>query len=331
MLAGFQEIPMTRWTPRLGAACLFAVVVAASAQTYPSKPIRMVTQFSAGSGGDALVRVVTNPLSEVMGQPVVIENRAGAGGVQAAESIARSAPDGYTIGALTPGVVIVRVVAGTKISIDPQKDLLPVAGVGQTPSLIVAHPAVPVNSFQELLEYAKKNPGKLSYATSGVGSPHHLALEQLRLLTGAEMVHVPYKAGAQAMLDVVSGLIPIASLILPEVAPQAKAGKIKVLATREARRLRQYPDVPAIAELVPGFEAMPGWTGIFAPTGLPPAILKRISSDLLKVMRSPDGTEKINGVGFDVIANTPEEFAAQIRRETQLVARVAKQANIKLE
>jgi tripartite-type tricarboxylate transporter receptor subunit TctC len=322
---------MNRWILNAAAAALCFSAAPASAQSFPSKPIRMVTQFSAGSGGDALVRVVTNGLTEAVGQPVVIENRAGAGGVQAAEQIARAAPDGYTIGALTPGVVIVRVVAGTKISIEPQKDLLPVTGVGQTPSLIVAHPAVPVNSFVEMLEYAKKNPGKLSYATSGVGSPHHLALEQIRLLTGAQMVHVPYKAGAQAILDVVSGIIPIASLILPEVAPQQKAGKIKILATREAKRLRQYPDVPSVVELVPGFEAMPGWTGIFAPAGLPGPLLKRINAELVKVIRSPEGTEKINGVGFDIIGNSPEEFAAQIKRETALVARVAKQANIRLE
>jgi putative tricarboxylic transport membrane protein len=317
--------------------CLFFVTmmlpmaVPVSAQDYPSRPIRMVTQFAAGSGGDALTRVVTTYLAEAAGQPVVIENRAGAGGVQAAEAIARAAPDGYTIGALTPNIPVIRVVAGTRISIDPVKDLVPLSAVGSTPSVIVVNPQVPVYSFKELIDYARRNPNKLSFGTSGIGSAHHLAYEQIRLLTGIEMVHVPYKAGAQALLDVVTGQIPVGFVIISEAGAQAKAGKIRLIVTREEHRLAEFPQVPTVNELLPGFEPLPGWTGLFAPVGLPAAVLKRLTADLLKSMRNPEARDKMNQVGFEVIANAPAEFAAQIRKETALVARIAKAANIKLE
>ena len=313
------------------AAAAMAASWNAFAQSYPSKPIRMVSQFAAGSGGDALTRVVASYMSNIIGQPIVIENRAGAGGVQAAEAIAHATPDGYTIGALTPGVVVVRVVAGTKFSIDPNKDLVPLTAIGQTGSLIVASASAPVNSFKELIDYAKRYPNKLSYATSGVGSPHHMAAEEIRLLTGAEMVHVPYKAGAQAMTDVVTGIIPIGYMIVSEAGPQAKAGKIKLLATREAHRLRDYPNIPAVAELVPGFEPMPGWTGLFTPVGVAQPIFRRLHGDIVKAITQPEAVEKINQAGFEVIANSPEQFAAQIRKELALVAKVAKAANIRLE
>jgi len=315
----------------LAGAVSLAVAATAAAQDFPSKPIHLVTQFVAGSGGDSLTRVVATSMTNIMGQAIVIDNRAGAGGVQAAEAIARAAPDGYTVGALTPGVPVIRIVAGTRISIDPNKDLVPLTAVGTTPSLIVANVSAPVNSLRELIDYAKRNPGKLSYATSGIGSPHHLAAEEIRLLTGAEMVHVPYKAGAQAMLDVVTGLIPIGYFILGESEPQMKAGKIKLLATREAKRLRQFPDIPTVGEIVPGFEPMPGWTGLFTPAGVPRAVFMRLYNGAVKAMKQPEAVEKINQLGFDVIANSPEQFAAQIKQEIALVTKVVKAANIKLE
>jgi tripartite-type tricarboxylate transporter receptor subunit TctC len=315
----------------LAAAGLLACALPAGAQGYPVKAVRMVTQFVAGSGGDALTRVVTAYMSENMGQPVVIENRAGAGGVQAAEAIAHAAPDGYTIGALTPNIPVIRVVAGTKISIDPTRDLVPITGVGSTPSVIIVNPSVPVNSLKELIDYAKRNPNKLSFGTSGIGSAHHLAYEQMRLLSGIEMVHVPYKSGQQALLDVITNQIPVGFVIISEAATQAKAGKIRLIATREEHRLAEFPDVPAVAELLPGFEPLPGWTGLFAPVGIPPAVFQRLSADILKSLRNPDAKAKIAQVGFETIGNTPEQFAAQIKREIALVARLAQAASIKLD
>ena len=305
-------------------------MLAAHAQTYPAKPVRMVTQFVAGSGGDALIRILATYLGENLGQAVVIENRAGAGGIIAAEVVARAAPDGYVFLAATPNIPVVRVAAESKLSFDPTKDLIPVSAVAATPSIFIVNPSVPVNSYQELMDYAKKFPNKLSYGTSGVGSAHHLAAEQIRMLTGIEMVHVPYKAGQQALLDVVTGQIPSSWVILGEATPLAKAGKIKVLATREAKRVAAFPDVPAIGELLPGFEPLPGWTGLFTPAGVPQPVFRRLSSDTMKALQLPEAKAKINLIGFEVVGNTPEEFAAQIKREIALTARIAKAAGIKL-
>jgi tripartite-type tricarboxylate transporter receptor subunit TctC len=312
-------------------AVMLLPLASAGAQDYPTRPVRMITQFVGGSGGDALTRVITGPMSSLLGQPVIIENRAGAGGVQAAEAIARAAPDGHVLGALTPNIPVIRVVAGTKISIDPTRELVPLTAVGSTPSVIAVNPSLPIKTFPELMEFTRRNPNKLSIGTSGIGSAHHLAYEQMRLLTGMEMVHVPYKSGQQAMLDLVTNQIPVASIIVSEAGPQARAGKIRILATREDKRMKDFPDVPAIPEFIPKFEALPGWTGLFVPAGIPPAIFKRLSGDTVRALRAQETREQINKVGFEVIANTPEEFAAQVKRETALVDRVAKAASIKLD
>jgi tripartite-type tricarboxylate transporter receptor subunit TctC len=302
----------------------------AFAQAYPVKPLRMVTQFVAGSGGDALIRLMATPLAENLGQAVIIENRAGAGGIVAAEVVARAAPDGYTFLAATPNIPVVRVAAESKMSFDPQKDLVPLTAVASTPSIFIVNPSLPVNSYRELMDYAKKFPDKLSYGTSGVGSAHHLAAEQIRMLTGIQLVHVPYKAGQQALLDVVTGQIPTSWVILGEAVPLAKAGKIRVLVTREEKRVSAFPDVPAIGELVPGFEPLPGWTGLFTPANVPQPVFRRLSGDVMKSLQLPETRAKINQIGFEVSANTPEQFAAQIKREIALTARIAKAAGIKL-
>jgi len=324
-------IKMIKTTLGLGTAmALLSSVTAVQAQAYPVKAVRMVTQFAAGSGGDALIRVLAVPLSENLGQPVVIENRAGAGGIVAAELVARAAPDGYTFLAATPNIPVVRVAAESKLSFDPSRDLAPLMAVAQTPSIFIVNPSVPIASFRELMEYTKKYPNKLSYGTSGVGSAHHLAAEQLRMLIGMEMVHVPYKAGQQALLDVVTGTIPASWVILGEAAPLAKAGKIRVLVTREAKRLPVFPDVPAVNEIVPGFEPLPGWTGLFLPAKVPQPVLRRLSADAIKALQPAEVRTRINHIGFETVGNTPEEFAAQIKREIVLTARIAKAAGIKL-
>ena len=302
----------------------------ASAQTYPVKPLRMVTQFVAGSGGDALIRLMATPLSENLGQAVIIENRAGAGGIVAAEVVARAAPDGYVFLAATPNIPVVRVAAESKMSFDPTKDLVPLTAVAATPSIFIVNPSVPVNTYRELIDYARKFPDKLSYGTSGVGSAHHLAAEQIRMLTGIQMVHVPYKAGQQALLDVVTGQIPSSWVILGEAVPLAKAGKIRVLVTREEKRVTAFPDVPAIGELVKGFEPLPGWTGLFTPANVPQAVFRRLAADAMKSLQAQETRTRINQIGFEVVANTPEEFAAQIKREIALTTRIAKAVGIKL-
>jgi tripartite-type tricarboxylate transporter receptor subunit TctC len=310
-------------------AASFAIPSAAWAQAYPAKPIRMISQFAAGSGGDVLARIVASAMSDVMGQPVVMENQAGAGGAVAAQAVARAAPDGYTILAATPGTQVTRVFLVRNSTFDPIKDFTPITAVGETPTLIIAHPSLPVNSFKELLAYAKANPGKLSYGTSGIGSPHHLSAEQIKMLTGVEMTHVPYKAGAQAMIDVITGQIPLSYSIIAPAMPHIKSGKVKPLVTVRSKRALWLPNIPTVEELVPGFDAPASWTGLFGPANLPQPVLRRLNGDTVKAMNQPEVMKKINEAGFEVIGNSPEEFAALIKRQVELTGRIVKAAGIK--
>jgi tripartite-type tricarboxylate transporter receptor subunit TctC len=300
----------------------------AQAQGYPSKPVRMVTEFSAGSGGDLLIRIVATPMSEILGQPVIIENRGGAGGVIAAETVIRAAPDGYSFLAGTPNALITRRFLAKTQSFDVTKDLQPITAVGETTTVIVAHPTAPVKTMKELIDYGKANPGKISYGTSGFGSTHHLSQEQIRTLTGSELTHVPYKSGLAAIQDVFSGQIPVSYSILSSGAAFIKSGKVRVLAQVNEKRSPSVPDVPSVAEVVPGFQQVPSWTAFFGPVGMPDPVLRRLSGDAVKAIVRPDTKAKLADIGFDPIANTPEEFAALIRRQIDLVGRIVKAANI---
>jgi tripartite-type tricarboxylate transporter receptor subunit TctC len=325
--------PFVRALLRVCPASLAAVSLAwpagAWSQAYPSKPVRMISQFAAGSGGDVLARIVSSATAEVMGQAVIMENQAGAGGALAAQNVARAAPDGYTLLVATPGTQVTRVFLVRNSAFDPVKDFTPITGVGETPTLIIAHPSVPANSFKELLDYAKGNPGRLSYGTSGIGSPHHLSAEQIKMLTGVEMAHVPYKAGAQAMLDVITGQIPLSYSIIAPAMPHIKAGKVKVLVTVSNKRAPWLPNIPTVGEVVPGFDAPASWTGLFGPANLPAPILRRINGDVVKAMNIPEVTKRINDAGFDVMGSSPEEFAALIKRQVELTGRIVKAAGIK--
>ena len=316
---------------RLALFVAVMITLPAHAQTYPSRPIKMITQFSAGSGGDNLTRVVSAAMQEVMGQPVVIENRAGAGGVQAAEAIARSASDGYTIGALTPGVVIVRVVAGTKFSIDPQKDLVPLTAVGSTPSFIVAHPSAPVNTLRELIDYARKNPGKLTNASSSNGSPGHVGGELFKYMTATEIVHVPYRGGAPAITDLIAGHVDLMFESLQSIAPFARDGKVRALGVSGAARSPAFPELPTIAEAgVPGYLA-PTWTGVIAPAGMSRPIVDRLNAAINKALASEAFKEKFAKIGDEPAGGTPEEFAATIKADSAKWEEVVRRSGARLD
>lgn len=300
----------------------------AFSQAYPNKPIRVITQFASGASGDYLNRLVVTKLSELVGQPVVVENNAGAGGSVAAVAVARATPDGYTLLNASTGAIIVRPALGAKLSYDPIKDLAPITMLGESPSAIMVAPSLPVTTLAEFIEYAKANPGKVFYGTTGVASQSHLAGEQLQQLTGATMVHVPYKAGAQAVLDMASGRLTAVINILTPLVPQAKAGKLKVLAIL-GKRTDLMPEVPSVTERVPGFETPPSWQGYWAPAGVPQAIMQRLQSEIVKSMNSPDTRAKILETGTEIVAPSSADMATMIRRQTELVARIAKAANIK--
>ena len=301
----------------------------AFAQAFPAKPIRMITEFGAGSGGDIILRVVTTVMAETLGQPIVVENRSGAGGVVAAEAVVRAAPDGYTLGTYSPNALVTRrVLAKGGSPIDVLKDLTPITALGDAVMLVFVQPNGPIKSLKELIDYARANPGKLSYGSSGFGSIHHLAQEQVAMITGANMLHIPYKTGTEAVAALVSGQIPVTYAILGSIGPHLRAGKVVALARVGSTRLESMPQVPALTEIAPGFEPPPGWEGMFGPAGLPQPILRRLNADAVKALGLPQSKVKLNELGFDIIANTPEEFTALIRSQIELVSRIAKSAKI---
>ncbi len=309
----------------IGLACL-----PAQAQ-FPNKPIHLVTQFVPGSSGDNALRFITPPMSESMGQPVVIDNRPGAGGVIAAESVMRSAPDGYTILSSSSATHVMRGFLVKNVSFDPLKDFAPITELIDVSAVIVVNPQSGVDSLKDLIEQARRSPGKLSFGTSGIGSEHHLSAEEIMQLTGARLVHVPYKSGSQAMLDVVAGQIPISIGTYPGAQPLLGSGKLRAIAVVGTKRLAQLPAVPAVRELVPGFEAPPAWTGIFGPAALPASLAKRLQSEFAKALADPNARTRLLQGGYEIIGSTPEEFAAQMRHDIALVGKIVQAAGIKPE
>ena len=310
---------------------VFASMVCSSlamAQAFPTKPVRVITQFAPGSSGDTTLRVITPIISQDFGQPVVIDNRAGGGGMVAAELTVRAAPDGYIILCATSATQVVRPFMVRGPSFDTLRDFTPITALYSAITLLVAHPSVPVTSMGELIEYARRNPGKLSYGSSGIGTDHHLTGEQIRILTGAEIVHVPYKATAQALIDVVTGQLPLTYAITGAAGTFIKTGKIKVLGVVKNQRVALLPDVPAFGEVMPKFQQPPNWTALFGPAGLPPPVLARLNGAIVKSLHHPDAQARWIANGYEVIGNTPEDFAAQIKLQTALVASIVKSAGI---
>ena len=312
----------------IAAAGMFGASIAL-AQSYPVKPIRFINIFAAGSSGDLFVRIFSTGFAENLGQPVVIENIAGAGGVVAAERVARAAPDGYTLLASISGTHVQRLFLAKSTPFHPVNDFTPITSVVESVTYLVANSALPVNSLKELIEYARANPGKISYGSSGVGSPSHLATELMKVNAGIDLVHVPYKAIAQALQDAIGGQIPLTYAISNQVIAPWKAGKIKILAITNAERYKPMGDIPTIGEVVPGYEAAPGWTGALGPANLPASILKRVHADMVRAINAPEAVRKYVEAGAMVNTSpTPEDFAARIRREVDVVGRIVKRAGI---
>lgn len=307
---------------------LLAASLPALSQSYPAKPVRLITQFSAGSSGDMLLRTFAQPFSEILGQPLIVENQAGAGGIVAAQQIARSAPDGYNLLGGTSATQVIRRFMSKTMPFDPARDFTPISQLIESTTVIVAAPSLPAGNLRDLIAYAKANPGKIAFGTSGVGSEHHLSGEQIAQITGAQMVHVPYKASLQALLDTAADRLPMSFAILSVALPQVKAGKVRFIAVVGEKRSARLPDVPSIAEVVPGFEPPPSWVGILGPAKMPAPLLARISADIIKAMNLPETRQKLEAQLLDVVASTPEEFAAKIRRQTELVSRIVKGAGI---
>ena len=272
----------------LGTA-LLALPAIANAQTpaYPTKPIRLVVPFPAGGATDILAREVAKHLTETWGQSVVVDNRPGAGGNIGSELVAKSPPDGYTLEMGTVGTHAINASLYSKMPYDHVKDFVPVILVAGVPNVLVVNPSVPVNSVQEFIAYAKANPGKLNFASSGSGTSIHLSGELFKVMAGVQMTHVPYKGSAPALQDLLGGQVQLMFDNLPPSLPQIKAGKLRALAVTSATRAPALPDVPTVAEAgLPGFEAS-SWFGVLAPAGTPPAIVAKLHGALMTVMKDP--------------------------------------------
>ena len=304
---------------------LFVIVMfslGATAQTYPSKPVRVVIPYPAGSTPDIVGRLLSERLQKALGQPFVVENRTGAAGNIGADAVAKSAPDGYTLLVAINGPVAVNKYLFKSMTYDPDRDLLPISLLASSPQMLVVTPAVPANSFQAFVQYARSNPGRLSYGSVGSGSASHLTMELLKSDAKLFMVHIPYRGFPPAVTDMLAGNIDAMFAIIPAVLPQVRAGKMKALAVTSLKRNALAPEVPSVAELgYPQLESL-AWIGLLAPAGTPRDIISRLSMETIQGMRAPDTTEALGKQGFDVVASTPEAFSRWIKAESTKWARV---------
>ncbi len=313
-------------------ACTAVAAPAVYAQAaYPTKPIRIVVPFPAGGTTDILARAVAQKLTETNGQPVVVDNRPGAGGNIGAELVAKSPPDGYTLLMGTVGTHAINPSLYAKMPYDHQKDFAPVILVAGVPNVLVINPAVPANSVQDLIAYGKANPGKLNFASSGSGTSIHLAGELFKTMSGVQMTHVPYKGSAPALTDLMGGQVQIMFDNLPSALPQIKGGKLKALAVTSAQRASALPDVPTIAEAgLPGFEAT-SWFGLLAPAGTPKDVITKLNAEVAKWLATPEAREKLASQGAIAAGKTPEDFAQHIVAETAKWQKVVKESGAKVD
>ncbi|WP_326538907.1 tripartite tricarboxylate transporter substrate binding protein [Pseudorhodoferax sp.] len=313
------------------AAAAALLPLPATAQAYPTKPITMIVPFSAGGTTDILARIVGQALSTELGQSVVIDNRAGAGGNIGGQLAARAPADGYTLFMGTVGTHAINEALYKKMPFDPIKDFAPLSRVANVPNLLVAHPAQPFKTVPEMIAYAKANPGKINFGSSGSGSSIHLSGELFKSMAKVDMVHIPYKGSAPAVNDLLGNQIAIMFDNMPSAIQHVRAGKLRPIAVTTAKRSPELPDVPTIAESgVPGYEAT-SWFGLFAVAGTPAPIVAQLNKALVKVLNNPDVKAKIVAQGGEVVAETPEQFAAFIKAETAKWGKVVKESGASVD
>ena len=298
------------------------------AQGYPSKPIRIVVGFPPGGGNDIIARLVGAKMQESWGQPVVIDNRPGANSIIAAEFVAKSAPDGYTLLVNATGGMSVNPVLYAKLPYDSLRDFVPISMVGSFPLVLVINPSLPVNSVQELIAYLRANPGKLNYSSGSTA--FQVATEMFKQMTGTDIKHIPYKGSPGSITALIAGDVHLTIVDTPPLLPQLGSGRLKALAVTSAKRSATMPDVPAIAESVPGYE-MVLWIGVFAPAGTAREVAAKLNAELVRIVGLPDIREKLAGLGVEPIGNTSAAMAEWIRREIAKYGPVVKAAGIKAE
>ncbi|MEI6317753.1 MAG: tripartite tricarboxylate transporter substrate binding protein [Pseudomonadota bacterium] len=319
---------------KLGAVALGAVTfmlgaAESRAQAWPVKPVRMIAPFPPGGTSDVIGRVVGAKLQEVLGQNVLVENRAGAGGSLGTEVAARAPADGYTIlvGNASPISINPLLV---KYQYDTLRDFASVTLVARSPQLLVVHPTLPIKTVKDLIPFMKANSGKVNYGSSGIGTLAHLAAEQFKTMTKTDITHITYKGSILVVLDMVAGNIPLAWSDMAPALTQVKAGKLRAVAVTSAKPSPLLPDVPTMASVLPGFD-MVNWWGLFVPAGTPQPVIGRLNSELVKIMRSADVVDRFAGLGVESLSSTPEELTALVKAEIASFGNLIRAANIKAD
>ena len=318
--------------------CLAATLLAAAGsagsafgQAYPNRPIRFVSPFAPGGGTDIFARALSAKMSTSMGVPIVVENRPGSGGTIGTDLVVKAPADGYTILLGSPSPLTVAPSLYKKIPYDPQRDLQPITLAATVPNILVVHPSVPANNVRELIAYAKANPEKMNYASSGNGGSGHLQGAMFAVLAGLKMQHIPYKGSGPATAALLGGEVQMGMADMLNMLPHVRAGKMRALAVTSARRSPAVPDVPTIAESgLPTYDAST-WYGVLVKAGTPPDIIKRVTTEVVGALNAPDVRETFGKEGGVLVANSPEQFAEHIRAETERWARVIREANVQVD
>jgi tripartite-type tricarboxylate transporter receptor subunit TctC len=313
----------------LAGLVLAALCATAAAQNYPAKTVRMVVGYPPGGPTDVIARLVSQKLTQALGQQVIVDNRPGASGMIGAELTVRAAPDGYTL-LMVPVTYAVTPSLFAKMTYDVEKDLAPVAQVAAAPFILVVHPTLPVKTVKDLITLDRRNPGQINFASASTGGMPHLAGELFNSMTGTKLVHIPYKGAAPATTDLISGQVTLMFNNMLSAMPQVKAGRLRAVAVTSTKRSAAAPELPTIAETVPGYEAS-GWYGAFAPAATPRDIINRLNTEMNRAMKMPDVIQRLAGDGVEAVGTTPEQFAAYLKQEVAKWGKVVKASGAKAD
>jgi tripartite-type tricarboxylate transporter receptor subunit TctC len=303
----------------------------AQAQTWPTKqPIKFIVVYPPGGASDVTARLIATKLSESIGQSVNVENKPGANGIIATEFVAKSPPDGYTLLMANLGPNAINPVIYKKLPYDAIKDFSAITLTTIVPQFIVVSPSLPIYSVNDLISYAKANPGKVTFASAGNGASNHLSGELFNAMAGIKMQHIPYKGDAPGLVDVMAGQVNVALPTAIAAAPHVRSGKLRALAVTSTKRLPSFPDVPTVAETLPGFEAV-SWGGVMVPAGTPQPIINRLNTEILNILKMPDIAEKLNGLGAEIVGSSPQQFDAYVKSEIAKWGKVARDNQVTLD